>query len=1788
MIWHQLQALSEVSDCTEVFLIGFWPEETFAAFVNESNIEFKDHFNVRYLREWQELGTGGGTYHFRDLIAKGSPTAFFVIHSDIACAFPLNDLRSFHERHRGVGTIQAARVNKDVAHKYGCIVSNENALAIHYAEKPDSFVSDLVSTGVYLFDVSLFSEIKAIMDSHYYKQLASEEIGFDEEILRLEQDVIRPLADAQKMYVFETDVPWRPIKSAGSALPANALYLGQYQSKQSKLLYSEPAESESDHAEIIQPVTIDPSATISKGCKIGPFVSIGPNVVIKEGARIAHSIIQRNTVVEAHGCIVYSIIGARCRLAPWARVEGQPFTGDESAPTQSGICILDSNNNKEKVLVAASTSQLIVYSGSMTDGISEIGRVDVNGRVIGIDKIIFQTHESLLLTLDHPQAQLVILSLSYENGVIKHIVECTKMLVETTGEPSYEYCNSIVDKSTQIGVSHLWQGQLHAFKLSYDDRRKTHIIDGRNSQIDHSVVLSMAFLATDKDEKPTLCRLVQSADVDNPLLVFEHLICKDDYVDISQTVLRIETQCPSAQKIVAVEGKKRAVLVIGAFGCEYYEIPKKDLKGVRRKSSTTVISPQVVDMEHLSVKSPMAALRGYTAVNDACTAWLVGDEKGDIYYISISNFLEITLVGNSSVASTLQHLGNGFLFLGSQNEDSKLLVVQTNPVRIVELENYRNLAPVSDMVLTHPDGIQGQLVVCSGSNKAGKLRVVTTGIGLCDIYQVGLGESIGNVFILGSHLLVSYLSTTKIYDIPNGLYGTFDESIAYQDVRRDMPTLSVVSSGGRHGVYQSNLLTVFDDNGNPVERKETEIDFVSVSEDLESVLVVGVEGLVLHQKGQRRALHKPEHAASYAILDDNHIVYTTWTDYSVNIVDSRSNELIYSCKSRDDTPLLSLLVENKVVLAGSADGSLYAFRFDEHLKSMDIQTVAIGSTPVCLTRSNDGLIFALCDVPSIVTLDNTRLRYSSININYINGLTSYNTNGMVNYVFVQNDQLKFSRILSTENRVHIHSVEMGADVPRQVAYKEDSCVKLLDSNYEQLAQMEMEKDEIVSVVESLSIANMEVFVVGTYYNNETEGTEEATKGRFIILLVKDDNFIIASSFLVPGCVYAVCGIDQKLAVAVNYQVRVYDIESIRDDTYKMRFIASYGNAFVVVSLTSVGKILVVADFLKSAIYLQLDTERGALTQVGYDTAQRWSSLVVALDEGNEETFTTLGADIRFHLFALDRTSSGITSRTLAQLPDNVSAIERAKTRSGDKLQPLAIYGTSSGAICALASADSSYEGLNGGRVKLISIMSNELRSRAKDDSDNESIASVASTAAPTISREGRKTDKKHFFEHQEYEFGGPAGVVAMMIGFPLLMYYFYICMQANDGWFLYPKSTADVVPLLKYLWEYAKEHAYPHKKAWGIYLGLMTMEFVLAVVMPGFKQKGLPVPSLKYKSLDYNCNALSCFYATLLISAGLHLTHTFRLSEIVDNFGPLMTVAIIVGYGCSLLIYVLTVLFGKPLRMSGNFFYDFFMGASLNPRLLGVDIKMWAEVRVPWVLLFGIAVSGACKQYDQYGTVSPNMAFMVLATGLYINACAKGEECIPQTWDMAWEKFGYMLCFWNFAGVPFTYCYPVLYLLNHRPEEYSWSWATYTLLFGVLLTSYTIFDLAMAQKSRFKMQQQGIHKFRKTFPQIPGATPKNPTFVQTQHGSKLLTSGPWAYARKPNYCADWIQATSWGFSTGIPFLTSPPIPHWYSVWFFIVLVHRCGRDFERCSQKYGEDWEEYCRRVPYKFIPYVW
>lgn len=136
-------------------------------------------------------------------------------------------------------------------------------------------------------------------------------------------------------------------------------------------------------------------------------------------------------------------------------------------------------------------------------------------------------------------------------------------------------------------------------------------------------------------------------------------------------------------------------------------------------------------------------------------------------------------------------------------------------------------------------------------------------------------------------------------------------------------------------------------------------------------------------------------------------------------------------------------------------------------------------------------------------------------------------------------------------------------------------------------------------------------------------------------------------------------------------------------------------------------------------------------------------------------------------------------------------------------------------------------------------------------------------------------------------------------------------------------------------------------------------------------QEGLPVPSLGYKTLLYKCNAIWSVYGTIATAIVLHYTGIFRMTEIIDNYGHLMTVAMIYGFGVSFGMYFLTIATGNQIRMSGNFIYDVFMGACLNPRIGPIDLKMWLEVRIPWVIVFFMSVSGACKQYEQYGYVTP-------------------------------------------------------------------------------------------------------------------------------------------------------------------------------------------------------------------------
>lgn len=329
-----MKALAKVPEVREVILVGYYDETVFRDLIKDSQKDFPQ-LRIQYLREYQALGTAGGLYHFRDAILKGHPERFFVLNADVCCSFPLNEMLKLFEEKDAEAVILGTRVSNDAATNFGCIVSDAHTKRVlHYVEKPESHISNLINCGVYLFATEcIFPSIRSAIKRRTTRPrilsypssenlessfIAEDDEGEKSEVLRLEQDILSDLADSNRFFVLETKDFWRQIKTASSAVPANALYLQQaFQAGSDELI--------PPSATIVPPVYIHPTATVDPTAKLGPNVSIGPRAVIGAGVRIKESIVLEDVEIKHDACILYSIIGWSSRVGAWARVEGSPI-----------------------------------------------------------------------------------------------------------------------------------------------------------------------------------------------------------------------------------------------------------------------------------------------------------------------------------------------------------------------------------------------------------------------------------------------------------------------------------------------------------------------------------------------------------------------------------------------------------------------------------------------------------------------------------------------------------------------------------------------------------------------------------------------------------------------------------------------------------------------------------------------------------------------------------------------------------------------------------------------------------------------------------------------------------------------------------------------------------------------------------------------------------------------------------------------------------------------------------------------------------------------------------------------------------------------------------------------------------------------------------------------------------------------------------------------------------------------------------------------------------------------
>uniref|UniRef100_V9KU38 Mannose-1-phosphate guanyltransferase alpha-A n=1 Tax=Callorhinchus milii TaxID=7868 RepID=V9KU38_CALMI len=331
MIQHHIEACAKVPNMKEVLLIGFYqPNEELSRFLITAQQQFK--VSIRYLQEYAALGTGGGLYHFRDQILTGNPESFFVMNTDVCSEFPLEEMLEFQKTREQPDAfiMLGTTANRRQSLNYGCIVENQlTHQVLHYVEKPGTFVSDIINCGVYLFTPAIFQHIGDVFHSNQHDLALEEGNGWHRaEVIRLEQDVFTALAGRGDLYVYKTDGFWSQIKSAGSAIYANRLYLNQYESSHPDRLAPHTQEGPT----ILGNVYIHPTATIDPSAVLGPNVSIGTGVTIGAGVRVRESIILHGASLQDHSCVLNCIVGWDSSIGRWARVEGTPSDPNPNDP----------------------------------------------------------------------------------------------------------------------------------------------------------------------------------------------------------------------------------------------------------------------------------------------------------------------------------------------------------------------------------------------------------------------------------------------------------------------------------------------------------------------------------------------------------------------------------------------------------------------------------------------------------------------------------------------------------------------------------------------------------------------------------------------------------------------------------------------------------------------------------------------------------------------------------------------------------------------------------------------------------------------------------------------------------------------------------------------------------------------------------------------------------------------------------------------------------------------------------------------------------------------------------------------------------------------------------------------------------------------------------------------------------------------------------------------------------------------------------------------------------------
>ncbi|CAF0864899.1 unnamed protein product [Didymodactylos carnosus] len=212
--------------------------------------------------------------------------------------------------------------------------------------------------------------------------------------------------------------------------------------------------------------------------------------------------------------------------------------------------------------------------------------------------------------------------------------------------------------------------------------------------------------------------------------------------------------------------------------------------------------------------------------------------------------------------------------------------------------------------------------------------------------------------------------------------------------------------------------------------------------------------------------------------------------------------------------------------------------------------------------------------------------------------------------------------------------------------------------------------------------------------------------------------------------------------------------------------------------------------------------------------------------------------------------------------------------------------------------------------------------------------------------------------------------------------------------------------------------------------------------------------------------------------------------------------------------------------------------------------------------------------YEVNGHLTNNLIVYVILFTFFLCEYFWHEYVHLYTFDFVAEAVGFKLTWGCLVFYPFFYPIGIWAIAEQNiPCQIRSNFVLFSVV-ALFVIGWCLSRGANNQKYLFKTKPKANYLFNLIQPKTIN--------------NKLLCSGFWSLSRHINYLGDTLMACSLALLCFIDCSSKTYLPWLYPMYYVLLFIFRERADNKICQKKYGYDWKEYCQRVPYRIIPFIY